>query len=224
METKHVTYDIPAPLDDILAIYADSIDDDANTIITDSLARTTQYTLTILAMRHPDYIPHLHAIHTLRHHPHTKPSHVETVLLNLTLHTHHTYHLPEFILYPCKRTRGYLRIPYKLLTLANTARQTAPMNTFISRALFEGLEYRLTLGGSPTMNQEYIPAATTREHHQLLAELRDLKRRITNIEMMQTPPTGTAELLTQLLLSLTHEAAESINAKTIEGGVHEKAS
>jgi len=222
METKHVTYDIPAPLGDILAIYADSIDDDANTIITDSLARITQYTLTILAMQHLEYIPHLHAIHAFRHsHPLTKPSPVETVLLNLTLQTHHTYQLPRFVLYPCKRTRGYLRIPYKLLTLANTARQTAPMNTFISRALFEGIEYRLTLGGSLTMNQEYIPAATTREHRHLLAELRDLKRRITNIEMMQTPPTGTAELLTQLLLALTHEAAESI---TTQGGTHEKTS
>lgn len=220
MKTKYVTYDIPAPLDDILAIYADSIDDDANTIITDSLARLTQYTLTILAMQHPDYIPHLHAIHTLRRHPLTKPSPVETVLLNLTLHTHHTYHLPEFVLYPCRRTRGYLRVSDKLLTLANTARQTAPMNTFISRALFEGLEYRLTLEGTLAMNQEYIPAATTQEYHHLLAELRDLKRRITNMEMMQTPPDGTAELLTQLLLSLTHEATESIATK---GGTHEKA-
>lgn len=224
METKHVTYDIPAPLDDILELYADSIDDDANTIITDSLARLTQYTLTILAMQRPEYIPHLHAIHTFRRHPLTKPSHLETVLLNLTLHTHHRYHLPEFVLYPCKRTRGYLRIPGKLLTLTNIARQTAPMNTFISRALFEGLEYRLTLGGALTMNQEYIPSTTTREHRHLLAELRDLKRRITNLEMMQTPPTGTAELLTQLLLTLTHEAATSINAKTTEGGAHEKAS
>lgn len=213
METKHVAYDIPTPLDDILEIYADSVGDDTNTIITDSLARTTQYTLTILAMQHPDYIPHLHAIHTCRRHPLTKPSPVETVLLNLTLQTHHTYYLPEFVLYPCKRTRGYLRIPNKLLTLTNAARQTAPMNTFISRALFEGLEYRLTLGGSLTMNQEYIPATTTREHRHLLAELRDLKRRITNIEMMQTPPTGTAELLTRLLLALTHEAAESITTK-----------
>lgn len=214
MDTRHITYDIPTPLADILSIYVDGIDDDTNTIITDSLARLTQYNLTILAMHHPDYIPHLHAIHTFRHRqPLTKPSHAETVLLNLTLHTHHTYQLQEFILYPCKRTRGYLRIPEKLLTLTNTAKQTAPMNTFITQALFEGLEYRLTLGGTIAMHQEYIPATTTRDQQHLLAELRDLKRRITNIEMIQTPPTDTAELLAQLLLVLTREAASSITTK-----------
>lgn len=222
MDTTHVTYDIPTPLNDILAIYADGINDDTNTIITDSLARLTQHTLTVLAMRHPEYILPAHAIHALRNsHSLTKPSHMEVVLLNLTLYTRYTRLPTIFTLHPCKRTRGYLCIQKNLLTLINTARQTAPMSTFITRALFDGLEYRLTLGGNHTMQQEHIPATSTaKEQRYLLAELRDLKRRITNLEAMQTPPTGTAELLTQIVLTLAHEAATSIQ----QGGVHEKVS
>lgn len=151
MDTTHVTYDIPTPLNDILAIYADGINDDTNTIITDSLARLTQHTLTVLAMRNPEYILPAYTIHALRHrYPFNKPLHMEAVLLNLTLYTRYTRLPTIFTLHPCKRTRGYLRIPNKLLTLINTARKTAPMSTFLTRALFEGLEYRLTLGGNQT--------------------------------------------------------------------------
>lgn len=70
-------------------------------------------------------------------------------------------------------------------------------------------------------NQELIPAdKTSREYKQLSAELRKLRSRITNLEILQHPPSSTTELITKVLLQLIADAAKSAQITNAVNQIH----
>lgn len=232
MKIKRITYDIPTGLDAILSTHAQYLGIDKGGIVLDCIARKVQADLSNLSLTHPQYIEPLKGIHAwrmeqgaLRQSGIQPPSNVEHVLIACiaTPHPHPHQHQTHnerhtHTITPCKRTRGYLRIPHNLLTLINTLPYT-PLNDFITLAVFDGLEHRLSTQPEDELmqaNQEYIPARSTHEQRQLLAELRDLRLRLTNLEAQVRPSNTASELMLEVFLQLVNEEASRRTRKLLK--------
>ena len=97
------------------------------------------------------------------------------------------------------------------------ARHPMTPRAFIDQAVFNELEHKLSIGAG-NMEQEYIDTDTTKEHHTLLTELRELKGRITTLEAMFKPSTANSELLAEVLISLINQSAHG-DVYTNKGGI-----
>lgn len=216
METKQITCDIPKALDSILSSYAESIGVPENTIIVESLAKAAQRHLYILTANDNRHTPTFNTMLAWRNSSPHKQSLDEHILVGVLGKVPNHITTTTIEIKPCKRTRKFLRIPSELLPLIHTARQTTPLQQFATQAIFKNLEHRLSIGAN--MTQEFIPADMTREHRKLLEEIREVKKRLFNLETAYTPQSANAELITQVLITLIQESARQ--PKQIGGVEH----
>jgi hypothetical protein len=215
-------FDIPCELNDILTRYAYSITSDKTAITLDALARITQHALVYLAMKDEAYLQALRWINAWRddrwHVSVTSgistPSPAENILANAVLARFKCDPaIQQFKVIPCKRIRLYVHTPAQLIRLANRVRGQTTLHNFVTMALFQELDYRLSiinrLEGENMQSQEIIQGAiTSREYKELSAALRELRARVTNLEVITKAPDYTQELITEVLLQLIADASK----------------
>jgi hypothetical protein len=102
-----------------------------------------------------------------------------------------------------------LHIPRLLMACADHVRGDYSRDDFIAQAIWFELEHRLTLCNCPpsfgdqnmTGNNDYLPANKT-ESAQLLGEVKELRRRLTRLEMINFTPAQNTELVIEVLRQL----------------------